>query len=121
MGKTVNKVVRNVVGATVDVATAGLTTDKGRKVAGDILQTAGLATPDSLKRQQRAAEDAARQSAAAAQLAAENLQKNSMVDLSDDSNTPDVVAGGTAQQLALGGDFKKKRSTAISTQLGVKV
>ena len=92
-----------------------------KRVVGDVMQTVGLATPDSLKRQQRASEAAARQSAAAAQLAAENLQKNSMVDLSDDSNTPDVVAGGTAQQLALGGDFKKKRSTAISTQLGVKI
>lgn len=92
-----------------------------KRVTGDILQTVGLATPDSLKRQQRAAEAAARQSAAAAQLAAENLQKNSMVDLTDGSNTPDVVAGGTAQQLELGGDLKKKRSAAISTQLGVKV
>lgn len=92
-----------------------------KRVFGDVMQTVGLATPDSMKRQQRESEAAARQSAAAAQLAAENLQKNSMVDLSDDSNTPDVVAGGTAQQLALGGDLKKKRSTAISTQLGVKV
>ena len=92
-----------------------------KRVVGDVMQTVGLATPDSLKRQQRASEEAARQSAAAAQLAAGNLQKNSMVDLSDGSNTPDVVAGGTAQQLALGGDLKKKRSTAISTQLGVKV
>ena len=92
-----------------------------KRVVGDVMQTVGLATPDALKREQRASEAAARQSAAAAQLAAENLQKNSMVDLSDDSNTPDVVAGGTAQQLALGGDFKKKRITAISTQLGVKI
>lgn len=92
-----------------------------KRITGDILQTVGLATPDALKREQRALEAAARQSAAAAQLAAENLQKNSMVDLSDDSNTPDVVAGGTAQQFALGGDLKKKRSKAISTQLGVKV
>lgn len=121
MGKTVSKIVKNTVGATIDVATGGLTTDRGRRVLGDVLQTAGLATPDSLKRQQRAAEEAARQSAAAAQLAAENLQKNSMVDLTDDSNTPDVVAGGTAQQLALGGDLKRKRGTSISTQLGVKI
>ena len=121
MGKTVSKIVKNTVGATIDVATGGLTTDRGRQVLGDVLQTAGLATPDSLKRQQRAAEEAARQSAAAAQLAAENLQKNSMVDLTDDSNTPDVVAGGTAQQLALGGDLKRKRGTSISTQLGVKI
>ena len=91
------------------------------KTVRDVMQTVGLATPDAMKRKQRASEEAARQSAAAAQLAAENLQKNSMVDLSDGSNTPDVVAGGTAQQLALGGDLKKKRSTAISTQLGVKV
>lgn len=92
-----------------------------KRVVGDVMQTVGLATPDSMKRQQRASEEAARQSAAAAQLAAENLQKNSVVDLTDGSNTPDVVAGGTAQQLELGGDLKKKRSTAISTQLGVKV
>ena len=50
MGKTVNKIVKNAVGATIDVATGGLTTDRGRQVAGDVLQTAGLATPDSLKR-----------------------------------------------------------------------
>ena len=121
MGKTVSKIVRNTFGATIDVATGGLTTDRGRQVLGDVLQTAGLATPDSLKRQQRAAEEAARQSAEAAQRAAENLQKNSLVDLTDDSNTPDIVAGGTAQQLALGGDLKRKRGTSISTQLGVKI
>lgn len=121
MGKTVSKIVKNTVGATIDVATGGLTTDRGRQVFGDVLQTAGLATPDAMKRQQRAAEDAARQSAAAAQLAAENLQKNSMVDLSDGSNTPDIVAGGTAQQLSLGGDLKRKRGAPISTQLGVKI
>ena len=121
MGKTVNKMVGNALGATIDVFTGGLTTNRGRKVFGDVLQTAGLATPDAMKRQQRAAEDAARRSAEAAQRAAENLQKNSLIDLTDGSNTPDIIAGGTAQQLALGGDFKKKRSTAMSTQLGVKV
>ena len=121
MGKTVSKIVKNTVGATIDVATGGLTTDRGRKVFGDVLQTAGLATPDAMKRQQRAAEDAARRSAEAAQRAAENLQKNSLIDLTDDSNTPDIVAGGTAQQLALGGDLKRKRGAPISTQLGVKI
>ena len=121
MGKTVSKIVKNTVGATIDVATGGLTTDRGRQVFGDVLQTAGLATPDSVKRQQRAAEEAARRSAEAAQRAAENLQKNSLVDLTDDSNTPDIVAGGTAQQLALGGDLKRKRGPSISTQLGVKI
>lgn len=121
MGKTISKVAKNTIGATLDVATGGLTTDRGRQVFGDVLQTAGLATPDSVKRQQRAAEAAARQSAEAAQLAAENLQKNSLVDLTDDSNTPDIVAGGTARQLALGGDLKRRRGAAISTQLGVKI
>lgn len=121
MGKSVNKMVGNAIGATFDVFTGGLTTNKGRKVFGDVLQTAGLATPDALKRQQRAAEDAARKSAETAQRAAENLQKNSLIDLTDDSNTPNIVAGGTAQELALGGDFKKKHRTSISTQLGVKI
>lgn len=121
MGKTVNKIVKNAVGATIDVATGGLTTDRGRRMVGDVLQTAGLATPDSLKRQQRAAEEAARKSAEAAQQAADNLKKNSLVDLTDGSNTPEVIAGGTAQQLALGGDFKRKRGTSISTQLGVRI
>ncbi len=91
------------------------------RVFGDVMQTVGLATPDAMKRQQRASEEAARRSAEAAQQAAENLQKNSLVDLTDDSNTPDIVAGGTAQQLALGGDLKRKRGAPISTQLGVKI
>lgn len=121
MGKTVSKIVRNTIGATVDVATGGLTTDRGRRVLGDVLQTAGLATPDSLKRQQRAAEDAARKAAEAAQQAADNLQKNSLIDLTDGSNTPEVIAGGTAQQLALGGDLKRKRGASISAQLGVRI
>lgn len=121
MGKSVNKMVSNAFGATIDVFTGGLTTNRGRKVFGDVLQTAGLATPDAMKRQQRAAEDAARKSAEAAQRAAENLQKNSLIDLTDDSNTPDIVAGGTAQQLSLGGDLKRKRGAPISTQLGVKI
>lgn len=121
MAKTVSKVVKNAVGTAVDIGTAGLTTNRGRRMFGDVLQTLGLATPDSVKQQQRAAEEAARRSAEAAQLAADNLKKNSLVDLTDASNTPDIVAGGTAQQLALGGDLKRKRGTSISTQLGVKI
>lgn len=86
-----------------------------------ITAATGLTTPEKVKQDQRAAAAQAEASAAAAKLAAENLQKNQLVDLADANNTPDVVAGGTAQDLALGGDMKRKRAPSLSTQLGVRV
>lgn len=121
MGKTVRKVLNNAVGATVDVLTGGLSTDRGKRVFKDVLQTAGVATPDALKRQQARAELDARKSADAAALAARNLEKNQLVDLTDSENSPDVIAGGTANQLGLGGDLRKKRAPGLATQLGVRI
>ena len=121
MGKTARKVLNNAVGATVDVVTGGLSTDRGKRTFNDVLQTVGMATPDALKRQQERSELDARNSARAAELAAANLQKNQLVDLTDASNSPDVIAGGTAQQLGLGGDMRKKRAPSLSTQLGVRI
>lgn len=92
-----------------------------RKVFKDVLQTAGMATPDALKRQQARAELDARNSADAAALAARNLEKNQLVDLTDSENSPDVIAGGTANQLGLGGDTRKKRAPGLATQLGVRI
>lgn len=88
------------------------------KVATDEL---GLTTPEAIKQQQRASELAAKNSAAAAELAARNLEKNQLVDLTDASNSPDVIAGGTANQLGLGGDMRKKRAPGLATQLGVRI
>lgn len=88
------------------------------KVATDEL---GLTTPEAIKRQQRASELAAKNSAEAAALAASNLEKNQLVDLTDASNSPDVIAGGTASQLGLGGDMRKKRAPGLATQLGVRI
>lgn len=106
MGKTIKSAVKAVSGV-------GLFKEAAKAV--------GLATPESAKREQRRAQAAAEASAASARLAAENLQKNQMVDLADSSNSPDVVAGGTAQDSALGGDMKRKRVPTLSTQLGVRV
>ena len=121
MGKTVRKVLNNAVGATVDVVTGGLSTDRSKRNFKDVLQTVGMATPDALKRQQERSELDARNSAAAAALAASNLEKNQLVDLTDASNSPDVIAGGTANQLGFGGDMRKKRAPGLATQLGVRI
>ena len=92
-----------------------------QKASRPVAEGVGIATPEALKQQQRAAELAARQSAEAAALAASNLEKNQLVDLTDASNSPDVIAGGTANQLGLGGDMRKKRAPGLATQLGVRI
>lgn len=80
----------------------------------------GVLTPEKVKKAAREQERLAAESAALAQQSAENLQKNQLVDLTDASNTPDVVAGGTANQLGVS-DMRKKRAPGLATQLGVRI
>ena len=118
MGKTARQIA-NVVKKTDPVMAFQRKTDS--EALRGLTDATGLTTPESIKREQRAVALAAENSARAAELAAANLQKNQLVDLTDASNSPDVIAGGTAQQLGLGGDMRKKRAPSLSTQLGVRI
>ena len=72
------------------------------------------AQEEALRAQREAAESAAR-----AQAAQTNMQKNLSADLSQD-NTANVQAGGLADTLDTTGDMKKrKRGQSLSTTLGI--
>lgn len=87
----------------------------------DATNALGITTPEKVKREQRRVEAAAQASAAAAALASRNLAINSTADLKSSDNAPEVVAGGTASDLALaGGDMRRKRGS-LSSQLGIRV
>ena len=83
-----------------------------------------MAKSKGVSKSAKAAEARAAAAAAAAQEAANNLQKNLSVDLSAD-NLGQVVAGGTAQEVANAGaqpGMKKRRSASpLSAQLGLTV
>lgn len=68
----------------------------------------------------RDAQERARQSAEAARLAQENMQKNFAADLKQE-NVAQVVAGGTATDITDTGDFKRKKKPAgaLSSSLGI--
>ena len=90
------------------------------KVFKGILKTFGMATPDSLKRQERQSQLEAAQAAAALDQANRNLEANMKVNLDNADQLPDVVAGGTADAVSSMGDVKRKKGN-ISTQLGIQV
>lgn len=72
------------------------------------------AQEEALRAQREAAESAAR-----AQEAQTNMQKNLSADLAQD-NAANVQAGGTAATLDTSGDMKKKkRGQSLSTTLGI--